>query len=100
MKRLFYLAVGAGVGVAAVRRVTRAAHKLTPSGLAGSAGGAISGLGGSLRAFIDDVRLGMAEREIELTEALSAEPPAPYSSTVGTAGSGTGAARRNGRSAP
>jgi hypothetical protein len=94
VKRLFYLAIGAGVGVVAVRKVTRAASKLTPSGLAG---GAISGLGGSIRGFIDDVRLGMAEREIELTDALSAEPPAPYSSP---AGSGTPTARSNGRSAP
>jgi hypothetical protein len=95
MRRLLYLAIGAGVGVAAVRRVSRAASKLTPSGLAGSAGGAISGVRGSIRGFIDDVRLGMAEREIELNDALSSEPPAPYSSTAGT-----GAARRNGRSAP
>jgi Family of unknown function (DUF6167) len=97
MKRLLYLAIGAGVGVAAVRRVSRAASKLTPSGLAGSAGGAISGLGGSIRGFIDDVRLGMAEREIELTDALSAEPPAPYSSR---SGGDAGTAGRNGRSAP
>ena len=95
MKRLFYLAIGAGVGVAAVRRVTRAASKLTPSGLAGSAGGAISGVRGSIRGFIDDVRIGMAEREIELNDALSAEPPAPYSSSIGT-----GTAGKNGRSAP
>jgi len=78
MKRLFYLAVGAGVGVAAVKRVRRAAQKLTPSGLAGSAGGAISGVGGSVRGFLDEVRLGMAEREFELHEALVGEPPAPY----------------------
>jgi hypothetical protein len=90
MKRLFYLAVGAGVGAAAVKRISRAAQKLTPRGLAGSAGGAISGAGGSLRAFIDEVRLGMAEREIELHEALVGEPPAPYTSDP----------HRNGRSAP
>jgi hypothetical protein len=94
VRRLLYLAIGAGVGVAAVRRVSRAASKLTPSGLAGSAGGAVSGVRGSIRGFIDDVRIGMAEREIELTDAMSGEPPAPYSS-----GTGMGAARKNGRSA-
>ncbi|HTC68176.1 MAG TPA: DUF6167 family protein [Acidothermaceae bacterium] len=94
MKRLLYVAIGAGVGVAAVRRVTRAAQKLTPSGLAGSAGGAISGLSDSIRGFIDDVRVGMAEREVELHDALAGEPPAPYSPSGGTTG------RRNGRSAP
>jgi hypothetical protein len=46
MKRLFYIAVGAGVGVAAFRRASRAARKLTPAGLAGTAGGAVSGLRG------------------------------------------------------
>jgi hypothetical protein len=94
MKRLVYLAIGAGVGVAAVRRVTRAAQKLTPSGLAGSAGGAISGWSDSIRGFIDDVRVGMAEREIELHDALNSEAPAPYSSSGGTT------SRSNGRSAP
>jgi uncharacterized protein DUF6167 len=94
MKRLLYLAIGAGVGVVAVRRVTRAAQKLTPSGLAGSAGGAISGLSDSIRGFIDDVRVGMAEREIELNDALNSEAPAPYSASGGTTG------RKNGRSAP
>ena len=78
MRRLFYLAVGAGVGVAAVKRISRAAQKLTPSGLAGSAGGAISGVGGSVRGFFDEVRFGMAEREIELHEALVGEAPEPY----------------------
>jgi hypothetical protein len=94
MRRLFYLAVGAGVGVAAVKRISRAAQKLTPSGLAGSAGGAISGVGGSLRGFIDEVRLGMAERELELQEALVGEPPAPFESQSQRARPST-----NGRSA-
>ena len=78
MKRLFYLAVGAGVGVAAVRRVSRAARKLTPSGLAGSAGGAASGLRGSVRRFVDDVRIGMVEREAQLHEALASDAPPPF----------------------
>jgi hypothetical protein len=77
MKRLFYLAVGAGVGVAAVRRVSRTAQKLKPANLAGSAGGVVTGIGSSIRSFIDDVKIGMAEREIELTDALTAEAPPP-----------------------
>ena len=78
MKRLFYLAVGAGVGVAAVRRAKRAARKLTPAGLADTAGGAVSGLRGSIRGFVDDVRIGMVEREAQLHEALESEAPSPY----------------------
>ncbi len=73
MKRLFYLAIGVGIGVAAVRKVSKAADKLTPSGLAGSVSGSFSVLAGSLREFVDDVRLGMAEREIELHQALTGE---------------------------
>ena len=78
MKRLFYLAVGAGVGVAAVRRASRAARKLTPSGLAGTASGAVSGLRGSIREFVADVRLGMVEREAQLHEAMASEAPPPF----------------------
>jgi len=92
MKRLFYLAVGAGVGVAAVRRASRAARKLTPAGLAGTAGGAVSGLRGSIRDFVDDVRVGMVEREAELHDALASEAPAPFTRDTGRAA--------NGRSAP
>lgn len=77
MKRLFYLAVGAGVGVAAVRRVSRTAQKLKPANLVGSAGGVVTGIGGSIRSFIDDVKIGMAEREIELTDALTVDAPPP-----------------------
>jgi Family of unknown function (DUF6167) len=84
VKRLFYLAVGAGVGVAVVRKASRAAKKLTPTGLAGSAGGAISGVGGSIRSFLDDIKLGMAEREIELHEALAGEAPEPFSPRGGS----------------
>ena len=78
MKRLFYLAVGAGVGIAGVRKATRTAKKLTPAGLAGSAGGAISGARGSLRGFLDDIKIGMAEREMELHDALAGEAPKPF----------------------
>jgi hypothetical protein len=70
VKRLFYVAAGAGLGVAVVRKLTKAANKFTPSSIAGSAGESFSGLLGSLRGFVDEVRAGMAEREIELHDAL------------------------------
>lgn len=77
MRRLFYLAVGVGIGVAAVRKATqvasRAAQKFTPSGVAGSARSSASGLFDSARAFIDDVRVSMAEREVKLHEALTGD---------------------------
>lgn len=95
MRRLFYLAVGAGVGVAAVRRAKRAARKLTPAGLADSAGGAVSGLRGSIRGFVDDVRIGMVEREAQLHDALASEAPPPYKRDSDTGRS----ARNSGHSA-
>ncbi len=66
MKRIFWLGVGAAIGVAAVRKVTRTAESFTPKGLAGS----FAGLGDVAREFADDVRSAMREREHELMDAL------------------------------
>jgi hypothetical protein len=63
---MFWLALGATAGVLVVRKVTRTAKAFTPAGLAESAGG----LGESVRAFADEVRLGMVQREAELRDAL------------------------------
>jgi hypothetical protein len=77
MRRLFYLAVGVGIGVAAVRRISKAADRLTPSGLAGTAQRSLGGLGDSLRDFLDDVKMAMAQREAELHDALAADAQRP-----------------------
>ena len=69
MRRLFWVALGAAAGVAIVRQVNKVSKKaqaFTPSGI----GRSVAGLGDSLRAFAEDVRVGMAEREYELTAAL------------------------------
>ena len=66
MRRLFWLGIGVGVGALVVRRITKTAQAYTPKGLAT----AVSGLGDSLRAFADDVRVEMAEREDEMLDAL------------------------------
>ncbi|MGH3344382.1 MAG: DUF6167 family protein [Carbonactinosporaceae bacterium] len=65
-KRLFWLAVGVGAGVYAVRKVSRAADAFTPHGFAEG----LHAVGGGLRDFADEVRIGMREREQELREAL------------------------------
>ncbi len=70
MRRLFWVAVGAAAGVYAVRKVQKTLHAYSPSGLAERATGA----GAGLRAFADEVREGMAQREAELREALGMEP--------------------------
>jgi hypothetical protein len=66
VRRLFYVAVGAAAGIYVVRKVQKTAKAYSPEGLAGKA----VGLGESLRYFADEVRAGMAEREIELRDAL------------------------------
>ena len=75
MKRLFWVSVGAVGGIYAMRRVSRAAERLTPAGLAESLTGAVAELGESVRLFGVQVRAGMAEREIELRDALGLETP-------------------------
>ncbi len=65
-RRLVYITFGAVAGVLAVRRATRAASRYTPAGVQERVGG----VGGSLREFWDEVCAGMAEREVELREAL------------------------------
>jgi hypothetical protein len=75
MRRLFYLAVGVGIGIAAVRKASKTAQKFTPSGVAGSVRSSASGLFDSAREFIDEVRVNMAEREIQLHEALQGDDP-------------------------
>ncbi|MBV9871798.1 MAG: hypothetical protein JO214_14355 [Frankiaceae bacterium] len=66
MRRLFYVAFGATAGVLVVRRVTQAAHKWTPEGLAGQA----TGVGGRLSEWWAIVQESAAARELELREAL------------------------------
>jgi hypothetical protein len=66
VKRLFYIAFGASVGVLVVRRVSDAAARWTPEGLASQA----SGLGGRLSEWWSVVQDSAAARERELREAL------------------------------
>jgi hypothetical protein len=63
---MFYVAFGATVGVLAVRRVTQAAQKWTPEGIAGQA----SGVGGKISEWWSIVQESAAQREVELREAL------------------------------
>lgn len=66
MRRLFWLALGVTVGVLAMRKLSKAAQKLTPSGIAGSVGSALAELAESVRDFALDVRAGMNEHEAAL----------------------------------
>ncbi|MCA2214668.1 hypothetical protein [Jidongwangia harbinensis] len=71
MKRLLWLGVGLAVGALAVRKLTRKANEFTPSGIATSLSESAGGLVESMRSFVDDVRIGMAEREQEIQQAFA-----------------------------
>ncbi len=65
-RRIFYIALGATVGVLVVRRLTAAAESMQPDAVARRLVASVSG-------FVDDVRAGMAEREHELRSALGVD---------------------------
>ena len=69
MMRLFYVAFGADAWVLVVRRVTAAANKWTPEGIAAQAGGA----GERIAVWWAEVQAYAAQREEELREALGLE---------------------------
>ncbi|MCW2723248.1 MAG: hypothetical protein JWN35_169 [Frankiales bacterium] len=69
-RRMFYIALGATVGVLVVRRASQAAARFTPAGVQTSVIGAFGGLGEAIRDFGADIRAGMAEREDELRVEL------------------------------
>jgi hypothetical protein len=70
MRRLFWVALGATIGVLVVRKVTKTAQAYSPSGMAQGLSSSISDLAEGLREMAETVREGMAERETELRYAL------------------------------
>ncbi|MGI8625084.1 MAG: hypothetical protein ACR2J5_00725 [Geodermatophilaceae bacterium] len=66
MRRLFWLGLGITVGALVVRRLSAAAQKMTPSGIAGSLSAGLSELAAAIGEFAADVRAAMGEREQEL----------------------------------
>ena len=73
MRRLFYVAFGATVGVLAVRRMTEMANRWTPEGIAAQAGG----VGDRVAAWWAEVQHHAAEREAELRDALGLDAVEP-----------------------
>jgi hypothetical protein len=70
VKRMLWLGIGLAVGALVVRAVTKKARAFTPQGLAASARDSATGVLGSVRDFIDDVREGMVEREADIHAAF------------------------------
>ncbi len=73
MRRLFWVALGATLGVLVVHKVTKVAKAYSPEGMAQSLSGGLSDLGEGLREMAGAVREGMAERESELRHALGVD---------------------------
>jgi len=69
MRRLFWLGLGATVGVLVVRKLSQAAQKLTPQGVAQSFAAGLTELAEALRDFATDVRDAMSSQEAALREA-------------------------------
>ncbi|MDV6013300.1 hypothetical protein [Haloechinothrix sp. LS1_15] len=70
MRRLFWFGVGFAAGFAVCRKANEAAREATPAGLASNVGEAVRELAGAVGAFGADVRAGMSEREVELSEFI------------------------------
>ena len=81
-RRLFWFLTGAATGVWATTKVNRALRRLSPESLAATAADRALETGARLRTFAHDVKAGMAQREVELQDALGltgadARRPAP-----------------------
>jgi hypothetical protein len=75
MHRLFWLALGATLGVLIFRKLARAVEQLTPRGIAAGVGTGLTELAYAVRDFADDVRDASAGREAELREAAGLDGP-------------------------
>ena len=69
-RRMFWFFTGAATGVWATVKVNRAVRRLSPDSLAVTAADRALETGARLRAFAQDVRAGMTQRETELHDAL------------------------------
>ncbi|MFE6871167.1 DUF6167 family protein [Kitasatospora sp. NPDC057692] len=70
VRRIFWMAVGAGAAVWAVNKANETVHRLTPDSLSGTAARGALHLGDLAKGFAQDVRAGMTEREEQLREDL------------------------------
>src|SRR3954468_5760461 len=88
MRRLFWLAMGVTIGALVVRRLSRAAEKLTPQGIAGSLADGLRELAGGVGDFGAHVRAAAAGpaaaavREDELRAGTGLDAPLPDRGSV------------------
>ncbi|HEV7212290.1 MAG TPA: hypothetical protein VGN47_11340 [Blastococcus sp.] len=77
MRRLFWLAMGITIGALIVRKLSRAADKLTPAGIGGSIAEGLRDLAEAIGDFGADVRAAAADREVELRTGTGLDAPLP-----------------------
>ena len=82
MRRLFWLAMGITIGALVVRKVSRAAERMTPAGIGGSIAEGLRDLADAIGDFGADVRAAMAEREVELRAGTGLDAPLPEAGQV------------------
>ncbi|NUR30409.1 MAG: hypothetical protein HOV83_31915 [Catenulispora sp.] len=82
VRRLFWVSMGAIVGVLVFRKVTSTAKELTPAGIADRVSVSGGGLLDSVKEFFEDVRELARDREEELNVALGIDVP-PSDDTKG-----------------
>ena len=77
MRRLFWLAMGITIGALVVRKLSRAAEKLTPQGIAAQLADGLRELAEAIGDFGADVRAAAATREQELRAGTGLDAPLP-----------------------
>lgn len=70
IRRVFWAALGATVGVLVVRKLTRTARAFTPAGVGSQLSDTVGTLTEAIRDFATDVRTAMESRERELLEGM------------------------------
>lgn len=68
IRRLFWLAMGVTIGALVVRKLSKAAERMSPSSVAHNLAVGIGDLAVSVRGFGTDVRSAMREREVVLRQ--------------------------------
>ena len=82
MRRLFWLVMGITIGALVVRKLSRAAEKMTPGGIAGSIADGLRDLAEAIGDFGADIRAAAAEREAELRAGTGLDAPLPAGDEV------------------
>ena len=77
MRRLFWLAMGVTIGALLVRKLSRAAERMTPAGIGASIAEGLRDLADAIGDFGADVRAAAAAREEELRAGTGLDAPLP-----------------------